>query len=463
MKENKISAVGPSLPCIILAWIHSMLLFGGLYAFFAEFLEVSGRQFWLYSSLGFLLILPAALSSLLLKKIRFLITYVVFGVAFSILLGVAEGMAVAGWFHYSQGLTIIFTAAVSSLMFFIHTAARITHGNMKNDFIAAHGDDALFELEVWEVPNILSAPSPVAFAWFGAIYVIGVFVKLPAFWHIIFYISLAEIFVYFAYRYLFAFTNFLRDNHKSANIPVSTIRRVHKTFFIIAFVLLTFFVLPAVLFNREPLSELKEPEISVDVEELPQVGQQMQEPMVMDMEAVLDEMGIEIKEAPVWVGIMVRIFVWTLVAIAGYVFVSGILRSIKDAILEFNVEDEDEIIFLDSEDTDALSSTALERNKNDSLLSINAQIRRRYKRTIKKATKGTPLRSSTPTELEAAAGLYGSAESVDSAGTLNPSGGFDLVGASRASTSRILALHEAYEKARYSKDGCTREDLNSIS
>ena len=52
------------------------------------------------------------------------------------------------------------------------------------------------------------------------------------------------------------------------------------------------------------------------------------------------------------------------------------------------------------------------------------------------ATKGQPNKWATPSELER------DAELADNAG--------------------MQALHDAYEKARYSENGCTREDMNAL-
>lgn len=435
MTKNKISAIGPSLPCIILSWVHAVLLFGGLYAFFADYAGITGRSFWLYAALGFLFIIPACISWLLLKKITFIFSYLLIGLSLSIGLGLLEGQFTKGLFTYSQGLTVLFTSTVSMAMFAIHTAARITHGNLKKDFLAAHGDDAVFELEVWEVPNILSAPSLIALVWFLCLYLLGVAMKLTMFWHIVFYLSLCEIIICFMHKYLFGFTDFLQKSRKSANVPVSTIKHVHKTVFIIASVLLILSVLPAVLYNREPLANLTHQDVDIDMDYVPDYVPSNNDPIVMDMDEVLAEMGIEIKEYPAWIGKMIQLITWGFVLMAGLVLMASVIHSIRDAIVDFNVEDEDEIVFLDSEETDAIAAVKA-TTKSDGILSVNAQIRRRYKKTIKKATKGTPSSWATPTELERDAG-------IDQA-------------------SATKALHTAYEKARYSKDGCTRDDLSTL-
>ncbi len=436
MKENKIAAIGPSLPCVILSWIHAALLFFGFYPFFADFAGLTGQAFLRYSLLGFFLFIPAALSFILLKKIRWLPLYNALGFFLSLGLGLLEGYWASGLFRYSMQLTAVFTFLVSMLMFIVHTSSRIAHGRMKNDFLALHGDVAAFELEVWEVKNFLSAPSPVAFAWFAIFYLVGVLVKLPAFWHVAFYVTLADVFVCFMYKCLSSFTEFLQKSHKSANIPVTTIKRVHKIFFILAIFLLALAVLPSVLYNREPLSQLEQKEIVFDtVGDAPEIGEVQATSDPMEMAEMLEQASVGLKVLPEWVGIAIRIFLWVLVLSTLCVFLVEIIRSIKNAILDFNVDDEDEIVFLDSEETDDTSSVP-KQTKSAGILSANAQIRRRYKKLIKKTTKGMPAYWATPTELEAAAQIE--------------------------NASSTKTLHELYEKARYSKKGCTREDLQQL-
>ena len=64
------------------------------------------------------------------------------------------------------------------------------------------------------------------------------------------------------------------------------------------------------------------------------------------------------------------------------------------------------------------------------------KIRRRYKKTIRNATKGEPNAYATPTELEVIADL--------------------------SDSRQVQTLHHLYEKARYSKDGCTEEDMKRL-
>lgn len=81
-----------------------------------------------------------------------------------------------------------------------------------------------------------------------------------------------------------------------------------------------------------------------------------------------------------------------------------------------------------------------ERRKNTDKLgffdrSPNALVRRRYKKTVLRSSKIRPERWMTPAEAETNANLTG---------------------------SKIERLHDLYEKARYSPDGCTKQDLADL-
>ena len=117
-------------------------------------------------------------------------------------------------------------------------------------------------------------------------------------------------------------------------------------------------ILPSVLYNREPLSQLEQKEIVFDtVGDAPEIGEVQATSDPMEMAEMLEQASVGLKVLPEWVGIAIRIFLWVLVLSTLCVFLVEIIRSIKNAILDFNVDDEDEIVFLDSEETDDTSNS----------------------------------------------------------------------------------------------------------
>ena len=75
------------------------------------------------------------------------------------------------------------------------------------------------------------------------------------------------------------------------------------------------------------------------------------------------------------------------------------------------------------------------REKKEGYLSPNMRIRRQYKKTIKKAGKYQPTGAETPAELEERNELSGDG---------------------------MRRLHDGYEKARYSREGCTKEEAEAL-
>jgi hypothetical protein len=148
--------------------------------------------------------------------------------------------------------------------------------------------------------------------------------------------------------------------------------------------------------------------------------QQMQQDLMPDISEMLPDDMQAAPEPPQWLIVLTEVL-GILICIAfvcalAWVFVSW-LRKIGR---EFATEDEDEVVFLEEEEPDTFRR--LLRRRQSGPLSFKQQIRRRYRKMIRKATKGQPSKWATPTELEKQAAL---------------------------SSEEVQALHEAYEIARY--------------
>ena len=77
--------------------------------------------------------------------------------------------------------------------------------------------------------------------------------------------------------------------------------------------------------------------------------------------------------------------------------------------------------------------------KKERFFSADRKIRRLYKRAVRRRASGSILGSETPLELEGKAGFY-------RAGELQKS-------------RDLYTAHKLYEKARYGKEECTKEDV----
>lgn len=157
------------------------------------------------------------------------------------------------------------------------------------------------------------------------------------------------------------------------------------------------------------------------------------------------EMFGEVKPTPAWLKMLYDIIfaviafvvsIGVLVGI-GYAILILVHRFYKPAAVAGDMQE-----FIDEKtETSFIENT--EKKSNDSLFSSlfhpNAAVRKRFKKQIqkgsasnKKAGNTIPV-SLTPAELEEYAGL--------------------------SNDERTRLLHTLYEKARYSKDGCTKEDV----
>jgi hypothetical protein len=230
-----------------------------------------------------------------------------------------------------------------------------------------------------------------------------------------------DIFVCLGFRYLYAFHRYVGANRRVARLPVSTMAKIHRMTGIFAAVLLLFFLLPAVLYGREFRINPYVDQPFLSGESMPE--QQLQQDLMPDISEMLPDDMQEAPEPPQWLVVLTEVlgilicvaFVCALV----WLFLSW-LRKIGR---EFATEDEDEVVFLEEDEPDTFRR--LLRRRQGGPLSFKQQIRRRYRKMIRKATKGQPSKWATPTELEKQATL--------------------------SDTEEVRSLHEAYEIARYGK------------
>jgi hypothetical protein len=428
--------IGQTRACILLGFLHTLLLGLGIFSLIACCGGLSGIDYFCVLALGLSLLITEAVAWVLLRRIHFMLLYLFIGFGISVLLAAAGGLLAGSYDNIKSALRLaIFVLCMSIVV--IHARARAKHGEIKAEFLATHDADVPFRMEVWEIPTLLTHPSPWCMLWFAVQYIVGLIAKQPLYWRTVFYLALLDLFVCFAFHYIRQFMVFLQDNHTSANLPVRTIRRVHRILLAVGAVLLVLFVTPAVLYNQEPLSE-----VSLKLSRLPSgdddgnadfvpTGAMEENPF---MEGLIDT-G-EVHEPPEWLTKLTEVLQVVVLAVLVIGVILAIVQAIRYAMKNFAICDEDEVIFLEDETSDAAETAGSNKQRGDGIFSINRQIRRRYKKTIRKATSGIPDHWATPSELEAHAGL--------------------------ADSDGMSVLHEVYEKARYSRNGATREDAERV-
>ena len=112
---------------------------------------------------------------------------------------------------------------------------------------------------------------------------------------------------------------------------------------------------------------------------------------------------------------------------------AGDLPERKNAGKAFSEDEEDEVLFL-HQGNDERENLPWRREKKEGYLSPNMRIRRKYKND-QKAGKYQPTGAETPAELEERNELSGDG---------------------------MRRLHDGYEKARYSREGCTKEEAEAL-
>ncbi len=448
---------------IPLAWIHVWLLFLGFYAFAAGFMELDGREAACFCALSLLLLIPTAASWFLIRKTKALWQFLLAGTAvcavtylaakfccgiFSTQAAAAIEAAVTasdGKSKFENGISPAFLESLSGVMtgilaaviFLIRGYVRIRKGQLKK---AAQdlptGAMPLADKEAWEIPTLLDEPKPIHFLWFIAQYVIGVVLKIPFYWHLMFYLLFADLFLCFFCQYLDGMHRFIRDHQKIANLPVETMQRTGKMILKIAVLLLVLFVLPSVLYGKDPIAEAiagyepKEVESTAKVEtpeeETPQAAEQG------DMSELLGDK--EYKPMPAWIQNLFTGIMYLILVAVGAAILRAIYQSVRNAGKAFSEDEEDEVLFL-HQGKDERENLPWKREKREGYLSPNMRIRRQYKKTIKKAGKYQPTGAETPAELEERNELSG---------------------------DTMRRLHDGYEKARYSREGCTKEEAEAL-
>lgn len=407
----------------VLSLIHASLIFAAVYPFLAGLLGFSGSTFLQISAAGVLMLLPVTASFLLNRKIKSLILFFLLGAS------ITTGCSYLAWCwggreSYSGFVCGAATGIGSAIIFGLRIYTKVLYGKTKHEFYAVHSPDTPFELKGRQLPSPLNSPKLYHLLWFSALYVLDMLLHHKTSLYILFGMVFVDIFVCLSYQYISALYDYVSANRRLASLPLSSMHRIHRLLGIAGALLLTLFLLPGLLYGREfdPRLPAREP-----VQNTPPVMQQgnnrnyaQEKP---DTEIV--ETSEPQKPAPRWIPVLLRVFgciVAFAIAVFTIVLLFHIIRSLEK---EFSVADEeDEVIFLKKgKVNDEIETSGTGRTEG--FFSRRQQIRRQYRRIIKKKTKGTPSFSATPAQLEETAALSG--------------------------TPGMKELHESYEKARYDK------------
>lgn len=405
---------------VAMGWIHGLLLMECAYVLWAEIVQAGAGERRRLMLTGLWLALPIAASFFLVKKVRNLWLFLLSGIALSAALWRVSGS--------------VLTGALSLLVFLTRSYARIRKGRIRRMLLEMPGE-AVLQVAERDVPTFLDRPRLLHGLVFGALYAATLVMNWDAFLRPVFWLFAADLPVCLCSGYFGQLEQFVETHGKLANFPIRTLRRVADGIFLLLLTGLVLCALPSLLYGEEPLADLEWKQERQAPAELPQMEQQ--EPG-MNMADLLGELGEggERFEPPRWLIVAFEVLMWGIAAAFVLFLVCVLLRALRNMAGSFAQEAEDEIFSLEGEAKEQSFAVRRVRGAWERWRSPSMQVRRRYKRAIRQSAGLSISGTETPAELEEKAEL-----------------------ASRMSGEELGRLHGLYEKARYSEEGCTREDL----
>lgn len=420
---------------ILLAWVHDILIFEGIYVLAAAIQNLQGQEAVRFLLSGLFLLIPVVLSYLVICRCRNLLLFLAFSLA------VTWGMQTI-----SQNLI---TGVLTGFIFLFRIYVRIKQGEIRRKMKELPNEAGANEdKEVWEVPTLLDAPR-IPYCLILAIMYLGtISFHRPELLTLMLVLLGAQICTCLAYIYLERLEDFMKQNIRVANLPAGAMKRIGNAILLTGIAGLAIFMLPAAIYHEEPLANLHFEPVNMNggmagfYEENAKPDYLMEELMRLKSQA---------KETPEWLKRASELL--GILTLAGllYAALRLIFKAVRHAMESFSDDGDDEITFLAKDDSPALEKKyRKEAGRRGGFRSPDRKIRRLYKKLIRRTLKEIPHGNETPLELEHKAGLY-ARKALDTE-TADPGTGTD---ADR--------LHRLYEKARYAQEECTKEDLKSAA
>lgn len=408
---------------MVLPWLHALFLFGGVYLLAAGFFTMDRGEALRYLFSSLVLLIPTAVSWLLIRKIRNFFLYQLAGL----------GMTALIWLLTSS----VLTAVLTEVIFLIRCHAWILRASNKKKQQEMMGDpESRPQLELWDIPTLLDYPRIYHLGLQTVLYLGILVTRQYDLLAPMFCLMTAELFVIFLFHYLDSQRDFILSSSRIANLPVRTMRRNRRAILAVALVVLGILTSPAFLYGKEPLVDLMEWLCSVKYEGAP--AETVEAPagvgMSDGMAELLETMAGEQQEPPAWLEPVTMAVTYVILAAALLAAVRAVYGLCRRMVRSFAGDgEEDELIFPDQEVGEEYEKMPLARRESR-WGSPNHMIRRRYRRTILRTAGHRPEGWESPRELEREAGIRG---------------------------AEAEYFHEAYEKARYSREGCSREEAKA--
>lgn len=407
---------------LLLSWIHDLLLFEGIYVLATAVQGIRGREVTLFLLKGLIMLLPVALSYIVICKCRNLWFFLIFSLA-------------SIWFMKTISQSLL-TGCLTAFVFLFRCYVKLKQGEIRRKMKELPNEaGAQEDKEIWEVPTLLDAPRVPHCLIFVIMYLGILYLHRYALLNLMLGILAAELCICLAYCYLERLDGFVENNSRVANLPAGAMKKIGSGILLTGITGLILFLLPAAIYHEEPLAKLRfEPS---DMNSVVEYYEENSEPDYMMAE--LMRLKTQAKKTPKWLETASEITALLTVLLITYLALRLIFMALKKAMESFS-DDEDEIIFLENgDDNREKVKGLLKRTARDHFRSPEMKIRRLYKKLIKRALPENPYGSETPLELENKADLY------------------------EKKTDEMCQIHELYEKARYGKNECTKEEAKHFA
>ncbi len=407
----------------LLSWVHDILIFEGVYVLAAGILHMRGGEVFAFLAQGTALAIPVVLTDIAARRCKSLTLFCLFSAALS-------------W-----GMKLVFgsmlAAGLTGFVCLFRCYAKLRQGEIKRKMRELPGEAGSQENEeVWEAPTLLDTPRPMHGLLFVIMYLVLAALRRRGLLVVMLGLMAAESCVCLASCYLCRLSEFAEKNRYVSGLPVKSMGRISAGILWIGVAALLFFMLPAAVYHEEPLTELKmerkQPENVGDIESCEEdagTDYMMEELMQIRAKA---------KKTPAWMKAASKTVCFLMLLWIAYMAFKIVVMAVRRAMESFADDGEDEIIFLEGKE-DEIQKGLKAGHRKERWYSPDRKIRRIYKRTVKRRLKEGIRGSETPSELEAKAGLYSGKGSLE--------------------RQDFCIVHELYEKARYGKIECTKEEV----
>ncbi len=401
----------------LLSWVHSFLIFEGIYVLAAGLGHIRGWDAVCFFARGLWLFVPLVLTDIAVRRCKSLAVFILSAAVLTGCMRIFAGAFPAG------GLT--------AFICLYRCYGKLKQGEIKRKMRQMPGEAAVKDdAEIWETPNLLDSPKAVH----GIVPVFIYLALLPVRRHelsgLTLFLLAAQLCVCFLYTYLECFWEFINKNRNVANLPVRAMKKTGAWIMGAGILLLVLFMLPAAVYHKEPLENLKF-DISENADfHVGEIRREEPEPDLM-MEELM-RIKASARKTPPWVMAASKIVSILLLLWLAFMTLRMIFSALKTAAAKFSDDWEDEVIFI-RKPGESPGGRMEKAKKKETWRSPDRRIRRLYKRAVKRRLKAGVLGSETPLELEQKAGFQKELKACD--------------------------IHELYEKARYAQAECTKEEV----